>query len=135
MEWTDENTTHTGASSAASAFPHGSIRWRNLGSSRGLAFDLLVKVSELPASYYSEYVVVEYRSPKHNSQAEHTSSGFACIGIGLRTSYCMSGAIVDSTTAECIDGTPTTMHGAEFDFTFVQASTTIPFLPISAVGG
>ena len=134
MEWTDANeVTYAGKTiiptqttdTTGGAFPRGSVRWKNLGTENGEAFDLIVTVSEEPA-YYSELLDIEYHSPTTTSasQALMTSSGFACLGLGLRTSYCWSGSALDGATAQCADGTPTTMRGSEFNFRFVYAGST-----------
>ena len=135
MEWTDlvgelyqgQTTIPPMATDTnGGAFPGGSVRFRNLGINKAQAFDLLITVSEHP-SLYSELIDIEYWSPLFptTSQALFTSSGFACLGFGLRRSYCDSGSQLDSVTASCADGTPTTMRAAEFDFRFVYAGTTI----------
>ena len=135
MEWTDAfGVTHTGqliptltTDTTGAALPSGSIRWKNLGTDGGMLFDLLVTVSS-PASAYSDYVDVSYVSPLSSttSQALFTTSGFACLGVGLQPSYCLSGASLDAASATCKDGTQTTMRGAEFDFRFVRAGTSEP---------
>ena len=119
MEWTDASgAVHMNAnniiprdltSSTGGAFPAGSIRWTNLVIETGQPFDLLVTTS-VPPPYYSPLIDVEYWSP-NISQAGLTGSGFACLGFGLRTSTCASGASLDSMTADCADGSPTTMRG------------------------
>ena len=97
-----------------------------MGSEGGRAFDLLVTVSD-PPTYYSDLVDVEYRSPEAftTSQALLTSSGFACLGLGLQAAYCASGSAVQLQSTECKDGTPTTMRGGEFHFQFVEAGTSV----------
>jgi hypothetical protein len=133
MEWTDAaGTLYSGQTmipplatdTTGGAFPGGNVRYRNIGQTQGQPFDLLVTVSETPSTY-SEYLDVAYWTPMSptTSQALFTSSGFVCLGFGLRRSYCYSGAELDPATASCADGTPTTMRAAEFDFTFVYAGT------------
>ena len=147
MEWTDANgQSYTGIANGGisglipfqatdttgGAFPGGSVRWAKLGSDNGQAFDLIVSVSAEP-SYYSDYVAVEYSNPQstYTSQAVYTTAGFACLGFGVRTSFCESGASLDATTANCVDGTPTTLYATEYDFTFVEAGTTTQMAPFS----
>ena len=130
MEWMDAfGDLHTGSlisTSKNAALPSGSIRWKNLGTYGADGFDLLVTVSETP-SYYSELIRVEYISPLGlRYQALITASGIACLGAGIRTSYCESGSVLDSTTAQCSDSTQTSMYGAEFDFQFVHNGTHEP---------
>jgi hypothetical protein len=134
MEWTDaQDSTYVGQAIIPTqttdmnggAFPHGSVRWQNVGSAGEVTFDLLVTVADHP-TLYSDLVDVEYHNPlsPSASQAMLTSSGFACLGIGLQRSSCASGSALDSASSECIDGTPTTMRGAEFQFELVEAGTT-----------
>jgi hypothetical protein len=112
--------------------PDGYIRWRNAGQdSTGLPFDLLVTVSS-PASHYSEFIDIAYSSPDYSgtgSQAVLTEYGYVCLGVGIRESYCWSGAALNAENASCVDGTPTTMHGAEFDLQLVEAGSTQLFTP------
>ena len=121
MEWTDAaGTLYTGQSlipfgvsdASGGALPGGFIRWRNVGLSNTVPFDLIVTVST-PASYYSDLIAVEYVSPTSSSasQAVFTSAGFACIGFGLRPSTCETGSALTLSTATCADGTPTTQRG------------------------
>ena len=140
MEWTDAlGAVHTGqiiptetTDTTGAALPAGEIRWRNLGTYGGTAFDLVVTVSS-PPSEYSETVDIEYVTPmsRYTSQAVFTSAGYACLGFGLRTSYCFSGGALDPTTASCADGTPTAIRAAEFDFRFVVAGTAEPMTAFS----
>ena len=139
MEWLDANgTLYTATPSGAisgsipalatdttgGAFPGGSVRWTNLGYDDGVAFDMVVTVSQTP-TYYADFVDVEYWNPVSSSttQAVYTTGGFACIGFGLRPATCASGAALDATNATCVDGTTTIFRAAEFDFTFVRAGT------------
>ena len=133
MEWTDAfGVVYSGVSipvettdTSGAALPAGSIRWNNVGTASGQAFDLLVTVSS-PPSEYSELIDIEYRNPnsRTTSQAVFTSGGYACLGFGLRTSYCASGSALDVGSAECADGTPTTMRASEFEFRFVRDGST-----------
>ena len=112
------------------AFPGGSVRWSNLGNDNGVAFDLLVTVSATPSTY-SDTVAIAYSNPTGGatSQAVSTTLGYACLGFGVLPSTCASGASLDPVTANCVDGSPTTLNGAEFDFTFVQTGTTTQMAP------
>lgn len=140
MEWTDAlGLKYTGTripdgatDTTGGAFPGGNIRWKNLGYDGDVPFDLLVTVSENP-TYYSDLIDVEYRVPSTQPQAVFTSSGFACLGFGMRPSYCISGASLNTETAECSDGTPATLRAAEFDFRFVHSNTNEPMPPFSAM--
>ena len=134
MEWTDASGAQYNGTTipplatdtTGGAFPRGSVRRSNVGSEDGKEFDLLVTVSD-PPTYYSDLVDVEYWNPLVStaSQAVLTSSGFACLGLGLRTAYCESGSALDDISTECTDGTPTTMRGGEFHFRFVEAGTSV----------
>ena len=138
MQWTDaDGIVRSGSSvpAAASIFPAGSVRYANLGRDGGHTFDLLITVASVP-SHYADSVAVGYHSPSSGSavrQAALTPAGFACLGLGVRTSTCASGAALDAATARCADGTPTTLRAAEFDFSFVQSGTTTPMAPFGAV--
>eukprot|EP00966_Prymnesium_polylepis_P300472 6943929-Prymnesium_polylepis.1 len=106
-------------------FPHGALRWTNVGYDSDLSFDLLVTLSEAPA-HYSDTVAVEYHPLMSDSafQALYTASGFACIGVGLQPSVCASGAPLHRSNATCNDGTPVTVRATEFEFRFVRSGTT-----------
>ena len=140
MQWTDANGQVYNGSPAngivgivpfqttdttGGAFPGGSVRWSNLGSDNGVAFDLLVTVPAQPSTY-ANTVSVTYSSPQSSfsSQAILTAQGYACLGFSLSPSTCLTGAAVDQVTASCADGTPTTLSASEFDFTFVRSGTT-----------
>ena len=140
MQWTDANGQIYNGSPAngivgivpfqttdttGGAFPGGSVRWSNLGSDNGVAFDLLVTVPAQPSTY-ANTVSVTYSSPQSSfsSQAILTAQGYACLGFSLSPSTCLTGAAVDQVTASCADGTPTTLSASEFDFTFVRSGTT-----------
>mgnify|MGYP007078143526 CR=1 FL=1 len=134
LSWTDASGSSAGGSMIPTitddwpgALPQGSVRFHHLGSSGGTVFDLLVTVPA-KASEYSSLVNVQYSSPSagvgsRTSQAVLTDSGFACLGVSVRPSYCASGSALEATTATCADGTPTTIHGSEFEMRFVEAGT------------
>ena len=84
---------------------------------------------------YSEYLFNEYNTPltATTSQAVFTSGGYACLGFGLRTSFCTTGAALDPVSASCVDETPTVMRGAEFDMTLVAAGTTSAMPPMERI--
>jgi len=44
------------------------------------------------------------------------------VGLGLRTAACETGSTLDATTAECADGTPTTMRGESLCASPVQSA-------------
>ena len=55
-------------------------------------------------------VEVSYRTPPFSQpQSVLFRGGYACLGFGLGTSYCQSGAAVDMKTAECIRGLQTVL--------------------------
>ena len=83
-------------------------------------------------TYISDAVDIEYRNQQSETttQAVYTTTGFVCLGFGLRPSYCASGAALDAATATCADGTPTTTRATEFDFALVRAGTTEPMPPM-----
>ena len=120
---------------SGAAFPGGSLRWRSLGStSDGQAVDLLVAPTATAAAY-GDLVIVEYNSPTSNaaSQAVFTTTGYACIGFGVRASVCTSGASLVATTARCADGTEASMRAAEFDFRLVASGTTTALSQVDVV--
>ena len=109
---------YTTTDTTGGAFPGGSVRWSNLGSDNGVVFDLLVTVSSSP-SVYADTVAISYTNPQSSavSQAASTTLGYVCLGVGVVPSSCASGAALDQSTANCVDGSPTTFNAAEFDFT------------------
>ena len=135
MEWTDAyGQLYTGQSfipfgvtdTSGGAFPRGSLRWKNVGEYESVGFDLRVTVAD-PPNYYGEYFPIEYVSPVSQlaSQAVFSQSGFACLGFGVRTSYCPSGATLGA-QGRCPDGTDSAVPSAEFTFEFVASGTTTP---------
>ena len=125
---------YTVTDTTGGAFPRGSVRFRNLGEADSAVFELVVSASEQPA-YYSSLVAVEYWNPISSAatQSLFTSSGFACLGFGLRPSVCASGSGLHTSTARCADGTPTTMSAAEYRFDYVLAGTATPMAPKTPV--
>ena len=115
------------------AFPRGSLRWKNVGTYESVTFDLLVTIATEPNSY-GVYFPIEYVSPvsESASQAVFSQSGFACLGLGVRTSYCPSGATL-SAQGRCPDGTDSVVPSAEFTFEFVEAGSTRPMPPFPSV--
>ena len=128
MEWTDANgVVYTGQTmtpagvtdTTGGALPGGIVRWRNVGSFEGQWFDLLVTVAASPAVYGPLVSVAYIRPEATNTRQALTFGAYACLGVGVQTSSCESGSALDPATADCADGTPTTMHGSEFDMRFV----------------
>lgn len=146
MEWTDaRGRIHTGAGAGGAqiphhatdttggAFPRGSVRWKNLGHDQnGIPFDLLVTVNHGPpsADLHLDILDLEYWNPQAQSQAMYTDAGFACLGLGLRPSYCQSGAPLNASTGWCLDGTFPIVRAAEFVFSFVESGTTTLLPPL-----
>eukprot|EP00966_Prymnesium_polylepis_P299600 6923424-Prymnesium_polylepis.1 len=124
MEWTDAaGTLYTGqwmippgaTDATGGAFPGGSVRWKNVGVNEGSTFDLLMSVPQTPGSYSDDELQLGYASPASATQAATLTAGYVCLGLGVETAQCASGAALNSANARCSDGTPTTMRGAEFD--------------------
>ena len=132
FEWADAaGQLYTGSWSIPSgatdatggALPGGFVRWKNVGIHEGVEFDLVVS-APTTTIVYSDVLQLDYVSPVTGSQAASSSAGFACLGLGVKTAVCPSGASLTPSTARCSDGTPTTLQGAEFDFSFRQAGST-----------
>ncbi|KAL1500080.1 hypothetical protein AB1Y20_012754 [Prymnesium parvum] len=142
MEWRDAaggvhrgvQIPHFATDTTGGAFPRGSVRWRRLGVHQNRSFDLLVAASASPANY-STQVAIEYHSPNSSdtTQAAFTSLGFACLGFGLRPSFCPTGASLALATATCADGSPPVMRAVEFDFRFVEANTSFTMPPFTGL--
>ena len=130
MEWTDAaGNLYTGqwmipsgaTDASGGAFPGGSVRWKNVGVNEGSAFDLVMTVS--PRTSYENLLELGYVSPTSATQAATLESGFVCLGVGVETAQCASGASLLPATATCSDGTQTIMRGAEFELRFVHNGT------------
>ena len=95
---TDTNAENPGA------FPGGEVRFRNVGLSEGLPFDLVVTVPDDPLEFPPTFPI-EYISPYSptSTQASMTSGGFACLGFGVRPATCPEGSSLDLVSAECTD--------------------------------
>ncbi|KAL1496261.1 hypothetical protein AB1Y20_016224 [Prymnesium parvum] len=140
MEWTDSaGQTYPGklipfgaTDRTGGAFPGGHVRWKNVGYDEGVVFDILVTVNQQPTSY-SDAVAVEYVSPSSlaATQATLTDSGFACLGFGVRPSFCASSAALDVVRLTCADGSAPTMRAAEFNLRFVHAGSTQTMRPFN----
>eukprot|EP00966_Prymnesium_polylepis_P212453 4921311-Prymnesium_polylepis.1 len=135
MEWTDAlGQLYTGQTSTplmatdttGGVFPRGELRFLRVGHFHGVLFDMLVVVSAQPEQY-GDRLEVEYVSPTTPAatQAAYTSTGYACLGQGVRTSYCQSGVALNQ-LLRCVDGTEPTLLGAEFSFTAVHNGTRTP---------
>ena len=74
-------------------------------------------------SRHSDTVNVGYVSPISSSatQGVFTEQGFVCLGFGVQSATCSSGAALLTDTATCSDGSAATSRAAEFDFEFVEA--------------
>ena len=103
------------------AFPGGSVRFRNAvtaAGNGGQPLDLLVSVSADAVTYSASTQLVNasgragYINPTAFRQALLVENGYACLGVGVGSSVCASGASLDPDTGECIDGTVVTVQGA-----------------------
>ena len=53
--------------------------------------------------------------------------------MGVTSSFCPSGATLDATTANCLDGTPTVMRAAEFEVQLLRAGTSVQIPALSTL--
>lgn len=132
MEWTDANgqvhsndndTIPRGANSTAGgAFPEGNVRWKNVGNDGDDLFDLLVTVET--DGGFGNVIEFDYVNPTDGNQAVLVkSSGYACLGVSVGTSSCVSGvegSVTDNehpaVSSMCSSG-EATMQATEFTFT------------------
>ena len=135
MDWTNAlGTEYTGQKVAAygytgidmqatdqdtGALPGGSIRFRgaaNGDGNGGQPLDLLVTVPTTPTAYSQapQLIDISYVPPTSLavSQAVLIQTGFACLGVRVKTAVCASGSPLDASTADCTDGTQSIMQGA-----------------------
>ena len=100
-------------------FPNGgSIRFTRIGQLDGRVFDLLVRLHN--GSMFT------YVHPEGTVQGNHVG-GFACLGVGIMPTSCTNGGTLNHETATCIgEESYQKVHGASFDFTFVETGTEQP---------
>ena len=69
-------------------FPGGSVRWTNVGTQEGQAFDLLVTEQEGSTRTYTQ--------PGSSTSAAALSGGFACLNVGVAATTCTNSGTYDS---------------------------------------
>ena len=105
-------------------FPNGELRIGKVGTENGEEFDLLITVPQTYTQYGAE-LPISYVSPSDDrtTQAAVTGGGYVCLGYGVKTAVCPSGATPDRITASCPSGEITIMQGGEYDVKLVRTGT------------